>query len=280
MKKNLIKPITFIPIYNCKKQILRLIDKFSSLDKQILKMYGCLVFVDNKSTDGTLDACKNKLQKRNLNYVIIENEQNYGFGGSHKVAFNLFLKSDFTHLFIFHGDDQGDLYDISKFYEVLTQNISLECILGSRFMKESKTDGYSKFRIIGNILFNILFSISVNKSIKDMGAGFNCFSRKFSEKKLYKECDNDLTFNYYLTSHIFLNIETTKIKFVPINWYEKDQISNVKLISQSFNLFSIILKTFFLRKTFVQHCAKKNFFNKQKSSMVFAKNKKLERLKI
>ena len=146
-------PITFIPVYNCEIQISRLLLKFSKLEKKIQNLFGPIVIIDNNSSDKTLKTCKKYIDKINHHFIIIKNKENWGFGGTHKIAFKYFLTTNHSHMFFFHGDDQGELKDIVKFYEEIKKNNFLMCILGSRFMKNSKTPGYSKFRILSVQLF-------------------------------------------------------------------------------------------------------------------------------
>ena len=110
-------------------------------------------------------------------------------------------------------------------------------------MKGSKLGGYSKFRTFGNRVYNILFSIVVHKKIYDLGSGLNMYSTKMLENGFYHKFPDRLTFNYcmVLATHYYKH----NIKFFPISWREDDQVSNVKLTSQAFNVLGMLLKYFF-----------------------------------
>ena len=49
---------------------------------------------------------------KNCNFIILQNHQNYGLGGSHKAAFNYAIKNNFDCLIVCHGDDQCEIDDI------------------------------------------------------------------------------------------------------------------------------------------------------------------------
>ncbi len=240
------KIILFIPMYNCEKQIIRVIDKLSKY-KYINKIEEVL-FIDNISQDNTVNIVRNNKNKILIKSTLIQNNKNYGLGGSHKVAFNYAIKNNYNYLIVLHGDDQGDINClsealISKTYE------NYDCYLGARFHSDSKLLGYSKFRTLGNKVFNFLFSIVVGENIYDLGAGLNMYKVSFLKEEKIKYFANNLTFNVYLL--LYSIYKKRKITFFPLTWSELDQISNAKVISQGFKTLGI-LRDYFInpRKLF------------------------------
>lgn len=231
------KLLVAVPAYNCCNQIGRVIQQYADSS---LGAFIELVVIDNRSNDITLQAaidCSNRYPHKQIS--IIQNNHNYNLGGTHKVAFQYALDKDYDGVVILHGDDQGTLSDIEPYLD--EHNLSqYDCILGSRFMKDSKLIGYSRFRICGNFVFNWFYSIFTNYKILDLGSGLNYFSRKTIKMSIHQKMPDDLTFN----SAFLIGIIATggRIQFVPISWREDDQISNVKLWSQSLRLFQYPLK--------------------------------------
>ena len=123
-------------------------------------------------------------------------------------------------------------------------------MLGSRFSIKSKLIGYSKFRIFGNMVFNMVFSTLLCKKITDLGAGLNIYSTKMLESKFYFKFKDNLTFNCYML--LAAKAYKQNIKFFPISWREEDQVSNVKMFSQAMNTLKLVLKYFFQRKKYLQ----------------------------
>lgn len=233
------KILLFIPGYNCEKQIVRVLEQ---LNEDVMKHISEIIFVNNRSTDNTESAVlEYKKQNSHLPLHILRNDDNYNLGGSHKVAFNYAMQKNFDYVIVLHGDDQGNIQDLlpileSKEYE------KYDCILGARFMRNSKLEGYSKFRTFGNRVYNLLFSIVVGKRIYDLGSGLNMYSVKMLENKFYHKFPDRLTFNYcmVLASHYYKH----QIKFFPISWREDDQVSNVKLANQAMNVLKMLFKYF------------------------------------
>lgn len=238
------KVLVMVPMFNCETQIPKVIQKLATLKESYKKVEVSFLFIDNKSNDNTRDSAINSTIKYDLkNYLIIENQENYGLGGSHKQAFRIFLASKNDFIIVYHGDDQVDINDLYKLIENLSLNPLQKCLLGARFMKTSSRMGYSWVRTAGNYVFNLIYSLRFGQMIYDMGSGLNCFSKStINEFDNWDSTPDDLTFNcYFLISLLMRNEE---IKFFPINWLEEDQISNARLIKQSIKtLRGLLLST-------------------------------------
>jgi glycosyltransferase involved in cell wall biosynthesis len=215
-----------IPAFNCSNQLVRVIEQCAENEAQF---YNELLIIDNQSSDDTLKTALVGASKNKIKTTVIQNLLNYGLGGSHKIAFDYCLKNKFDGVIIFHGDDQGKILDISKYLKQLYLE-NYDCLLGARFMRESRLIGYSKFRIFGNYIFNLLHSIVLGKRIYDMGSGLNYFSSQIIKSLPIYDMPDDLTFNNVLL--INLISFNKKILFFPISWREDDQVSNVKFFRQ------------------------------------------------
>ena len=241
------KILLFIPMYNCEKQIIRVLDQ---IDEKISEYIAETIVVDNRSTDRSQEKVINYIKNnKNKNIKLFLNTENYNLGGSHKVAFNYAAKNNFDYVIVLHGDDQGNLSD---FLPILKEEIykKYDCCLGARFMKSSKLIGYSSIRIWGNYIFNWLFSLVTKEKVYDLGSGLNMYNIKIFKDKFYclKYPDN-LTFNCYML--LASDYYKQKINFFPISWREEDQVSNVKMISQAIQTLSLIIKYFFLREKYL-----------------------------
>lgn len=236
-----------VPAYNCAKQIAKVIDQYalSNFDSFIE-----LLVIDNCSKDATLEMALESAQKYpNKSITIIQNDQNYGLGGTHKVAFQYAINKNYNGVVILHGDDQGRLSDIERYLN--NQNLNkYDCILGARFMEKSILKGYSKTRVLGNYVFNHLYTACTSKRIFDMGSGLNYFSSKLIATQLHRSLPDDLTFN----NAFLLSIVAAEKRFVffPISWREEGQISNAKLWSQSIKLLRYLTLFLFSKKRYLE----------------------------
>jgi dolichol-phosphate mannosyltransferase len=238
------KILVFIPAYNCSKQISRVLNSFQGIEH----LFAEILLVDNRSTDGTLESAQKVATDLQIPVTIVRNNDNYGLGGSHKVAFGYAIANGYDYLVVLHGDDQGNIHDLVPYLES-RKHTEWDCMLGARFMPGSKLVGYSSFRTLGNHVFNLLFSIGAGKRLYDLGSGLNLYRVSALAKSKYLGFANNLTFNYFM---ILASVHWGwKIKFVPISWREDDQISNVKLFQQSMQVIRILLRYVFNRKDFL-----------------------------
>lgn len=222
------KILLFIPMYNCEKQIVRVLGQ---IDEQVLPYISEVIVVNNRSTDNSEEVAVNYCKEHSaLPIKILRNDENYGLGGSHKVAFEYALDNGFDYIIVLHGDDQGSIKDLLPALKKKSYR-KYDCCLGARFTNRSKLIGYSKFRILGNYVFNIIFSISMKCKVFDLGAGLNMYSIKMLKSRYYHTYPDNLTFNVYMLMAV--KAYRQKYAFFPLTWRESDQISNAKVISQA-----------------------------------------------
>ena len=178
------KLLVFIPAYNCEKQVTRVLSQL--LDQRIAPWVGECIVVNNRSADGTEAAVQDWMARQpDAPVRLLRNDQNYGLGGSHKVAFGYAAAHGYEHLVVLHGDDQGAIADLLPILNDGTYK-KYDCCLGSRFMKGSKTGGDSALRTWGNYGFNWLFSLVARKKITDLGSGLNLYAVEPLKNEYYK----------------------------------------------------------------------------------------------
>ena len=165
------KILLFIPMYNCEKQIPRVLGQ---LTDEVCSYLSEVIVVNNRSTDGGEQVAADYLKQRNLpiKAKVLRNDDNYGLGGSHKVAFQYAMDHGFDYVIVLHGDDQGDISNILPYLKNREYE-KYDCFLGARFMKGSQLQGYSAFRTFGNRVYDLLFSAVCRYMVYDLGSGLN-----------------------------------------------------------------------------------------------------------
>lgn len=241
------KILVFIPGYNCAPQIGRVL---AQLKRPVARYFEEVLVLDNGSRDGTVDAAIAHAPDANVPRVTVaRNKDNYNLGGSHKAAFAYAEKQGFTHLVILHGDDQGNVDDLEQVLNDGTHRRYDAC-MGARFMRGSKLEGYSAFRIVGNYVFNFIFSAAARRRIVDLGSGLNLMAQRAFTDPAIKRLPDDLYFNSYLILDMF--DRANKVRFFPISWREEDQVSNVKMASQAMKMLAAA-KDFALHRRRFRH---------------------------
>lgn len=245
MKKD--KILLFIPMYNCEKQIVRVLNQ---LDQAICSYFSEVIIVNNCSTDDGELAVKKYLETNPLTVkvCILRNDDNYGLGGSHKVAFQYAVKHGYDYIIVLHGDDQGSVSNIIPYLKSQKYK-KYNCLLGARFMKRSRLQGYSGFRTFGNHIYNLLFTLGTGKKIYDLGSGLNMYEVDILKNKFYLKYKDNLMFNYcMILGSVYYG---HKIHFFPMLWREDDQISNVKMLSQAIIVLQLLASYILNKRKFV-----------------------------
>ena len=242
------KILLFIPMYNCEKQITRVLGQ---LNDEVCEYLSEVLIINNRSTDNGEKVVEDYLRNNKLRIkaTLIRNDENYGLGGSHKVAFDYAIKNDFDYVILLHGDDQGDISNILPYLKSRAYE-QYDCFLGARFMRGSQLKGYSKFRTFGNRVYNLLFSIGCGYRVYDLGSGLNMYKVSILKDAFYLKYKDNLIFNYCMImgSAYYKH----KVKFFPIIWREDDQVSNVKMVSQAITVLKLLASYIIEKKKFVQ----------------------------
>lgn len=249
------KTLVFIPMYNCEKQISRVLKQFES--SKITKNLSEIIIIDNGSSDDSIAVASVALKNVSIPAKILKNKENYGLGGSHKVAFNYSLENGFDYVIVLHGDDQGDIRDLIPYLE-RNEHQHYDSFLGSRFAIGSKLINYSNFRIFGNKVFNAIISFATSRSITDLGSGLNIYKTSYLQDRFYLYFPNNLTFNVYML--LYGAWIKSLFSFFPLTWREEDQISNAKLFSQSVEIMKITFEYMINRDQLFN--LKENLFSK------------------
>lgn len=227
--------LLFIPCYNCASQIGRVL---AQLRGTVGPRIAEVLVLDNGSTDDTVArAIEAAAALDGPPVTIARNRANYHLGGSHKAAFAHAEANGFSHVIVLHGDDQARLDDIGVLLDRGEHN-SNDALLGARFMAGSQLQGYSLFRRFGNAVFNLLFSLAGRRRIHDMGSGLNLFARSVFADPAVTRAPDDLRFNNFTL--LMMIDRRRRLSFFPISWREEDQLSNVRMVSQSLRLLTIV----------------------------------------
>lgn len=229
------KILLFIPAYNCEKQITRVLGQ---LDSEIMKYITEVIVINNRSTDNTEKVILDFIGRHeDFPIKLLRNHENYGLGGSHKVAFDYAIQNNFDYVIVLHGDAQGDIYDFlpvlrSEYYK------KHDAVLGARFMPGSSLIGYSAFRTFGNIIYDFLFAFVIGRRVYDLGSGLNMYNVSMLKNRYYEKFPDNLMFNYCMVMAIeYYNQDA---KFFPVSWREDDQVSNVKMVSQATKVLNML----------------------------------------
>jgi len=239
--------LLFIPMYNCAKQIPAVL---AQLNEPGCEIFSEILIVDNGSTDGGVDACAAAIENNGVSAIrtLVQNDDNYNLGGSHKVAFNYAIDKGYDYVAVLHGDNQGNIADLLAALRV-GDYANYDCLLGARFMPGAQLVNYPIMRTLGNHVFDVLYSIVCGRRLFDLGSGLNLYKTEFLRSRAFLKFPNRLTFNYYML--LYTVAAGARFRFFPISWREDDQVSNLNMFRHAWEMVKILLFFTFRRRRFV-----------------------------
>jgi len=256
------KVSVFIPCYNVQVSVREVLDSFSS---EILDKIDEIVVIDNQSQDDTLEVLQ-QVKKNNTEVgkrlTIIQNSENYGLGGSQKIAYRYFEDQGTDYFMIIHGDNQTNGNDAAKiFLQEIEEDQNVDLVISSRFTTQSDISGYDPMRILGNRFFNFMTSLLTGVKISDAGAGVMLVKTAVLKRLPYRELTNGPQFNPQLNIMYYSDPEM-KIKEVPITWSDSDDESSISAFKYCMTLLKILI-LYRVNKSFLQRSGSQLFNHQQ-----------------
>jgi glycosyltransferase involved in cell wall biosynthesis len=156
-----------IPVFNEEKTIKKILDKISSLYKNLEKE---IIIVDDGSTDDTRDIL-DKLDGKNTHVIL--KEKNSRKGDSLKIGFN---HGKGEYVIVRDADLEYDPKDSEKLLDVIKKNPN-SIFYGSRFMGSYKK--MSSLHFFGNKILTFATNILYGVYLTDMETCYKLFPGKF-----------------------------------------------------------------------------------------------------
>ncbi|MEI6713463.1 MAG: glycosyltransferase family 2 protein [Verrucomicrobiota bacterium] len=231
-----------IPCRNVSSTICAL---FDSLSSKLLSRIDRILCIDNQSRDNTVSTLLELQSRKNTPYsgkvAIIKNHEDYNYGGSIKIGFQYFIRSNYDWIIILHSDGQIDANSILSTLFEATQGIPApQVILTSRFLQESDTSKYSRARIIGNLVFNSLTAFTTGLKMSDSGAAISMLRVSLLKDLPFFQITNGLHFHPQLNILIYSDPNIV-VSEVPILWRDSDLPSSVRIIKYSLQLIKMLI---------------------------------------
>lgn len=195
-----------IPILNERKNIKKL---FNEINKKLFGIKYEIIFVDDKSTDGSIDVLKelNRLDKR-FKFIIHKGKPDLTqscFKGIEKSKNNLIVIMD--------GDLQHNpIYIKALLNKILNEKSDI--VIGSRSFSKLNVNSISPIRVFFSKTLILLFKIISGKNFIDPMSGFFIFKREIyfkNKKKLFGR-------GYKILADFLYNIPKLKINEITIKF--------------------------------------------------------------
>ena len=205
--------VVIIPTYNESTNISTLLDKLSMAHE----VFDILI-VDDNSPDGTSKIVEENYVSNFKTIHLLKRDQKLGLGSAYRDGFKWALKKNYQHFVEMDGDFSHTFDDLMH---MLTFKDKYDLIIGSRYIKGGKTEGWSKSRKLLSVVANLVAKLLLGLKVNDMTSGFRIYSRDCLEDiNYYDTKSNGYAFQIEMTLLACMNKKS--IKEVPITFYERD----------------------------------------------------------
>lgn len=197
------KKIILIPVYNEKKNIIKLFKKIRKYNKFDI------LYVNDNSKDGTTEEISRLIKKYN-NVYHINRSKNFGIGSAHKDGLKWCYKRNYKLVITMDGDGT---HDPKYLKTIIRKNLNSDITITNRFLKKNSLNSWPIIRIlITNIRHYLVYFLLGIKF--DSSGAFRCINaQKVKIKDLIYVRENDYT--YFWKSIFYLNLKY-KINEIPI----------------------------------------------------------------
>ena len=169
MSKNLI----IIPTYNEVNNINELIDRITSVNREIH-----ILFVDDNSPDGTGEII-NDISKNNANIQIISRPMKMGLGTAYIKGFKWAIKHEYDHVLQMDADLSHNPSDIIKLLADIKDH---DLVIGSRYLDGFNVVNWPFSRLLLSYGANLYTRLLTGIPINDSTGGFKCFKIEVLKK--------------------------------------------------------------------------------------------------
>jgi len=228
-----------IPTYNE-------LENIESLIKAILKNTSDVtIFLVDDSKDESIGSLINS---KNLKVKYFHRKNERGRGSAVLYGFRKALEEDKYDIFIeMDADFSHDPQELNSHIKNF-ENLELDLLIASRYLKNSKIINWSVQRKVLSKLSNFLARVLLGINLKDFTNGFRFYSKRAAEK-VTNTCGN-IGDGFIILSEIIVvlnnnNFKISEISTIFVNRVRGESSVNLKLVLAS--LFGI-LKLYFIKK--------------------------------
>ena len=202
-----------------------------------------IVLVDDCSQDDTVKIA------RDLGLVVIEHEENRGYGANQKTCYTEALSRGADYVMMVHPDYQYDSRMLPSFLGVLQLDIC-DVVLGSRIRcrKEALDGGMPIHKYFANRILTLFENVGLGQNLGDFHSGYRGYTRKVLETIPFMNNSDDFVFDsQFLVQSVYFGF---RIGDVPVPVRYMDEASSIKFIpAAKYGLLTIgqVLKTWLAR---------------------------------
>jgi glycosyltransferase involved in cell wall biosynthesis len=187
-----------------------------------------VVVFDDASKDDTYELALGIQMITNLPKLkVLRNQQNLGYGGNQKAAYQYFIEQGFDAAVMLHGDAQYAPELLSHLYAALVRG-EADAVFGSRMMKDfggPLKGGMPLYKYMGNRVLTAIENRALGLQLTEFHSGYRAYNLNALRQIRLDNMTNDFHFDTEII--IKLQHQNFRIKEVPIPTFYGDEICRV-----------------------------------------------------
>ena len=199
-----------------------------------------ILVIDDGSPDGTAEIVET-LQKDYSELHLLKRSEKSGLGSAYRAGFAWGLERGYNEMVEMDADMSHRVRDLAKMIEVKKARPETSLIIGSRWMKDGKTENWSKARELLSRTANLYVRFMLGMGVKDSTAGFRIYSADILRKiDLTAIKSEGYSFQIEMTRAVYRN--GGSIVEVPITFREREQgVSKMskKIVREAMTLVTV-----------------------------------------
>lgn len=219
---NINKAVVVLPTFNEFENIPLVLDRI----KQVID--ADILFVDDGSTDGTLELIKNLVTVDSKIKALFRSKK-MGLGSAYRDAYSYALNENYQYLIQCDADGSHEIEKIPEFIDAAAKGADL--VIGSRYVKGGSVVGWAKSRELISRIGNLYSRITLGLRTKDNTAGFRLYNlNSLSKIDFHRATANGYAFQVQMT-YLFkdLNVVEVPIQFVERQFGKSKMTINVAI---------------------------------------------------
>lgn len=233
-----LKLAIFIPAYNAATTLPRVLDR---IPQAIRDEVGEIFVIDNNSPDNTyLIAVGYRSQKNDYKLSVFRNKENYGYGGSQKIAYQYAIEQGYDVVAMLHGDAQYAPEYLVQLLEPFRRSDRVDMVFGSRMTGKPLAGGMPLIRFLGNRALTRVQNMVLGTRLSEFHSGYRLYSCHALRRVPFTNCSD----NYHFDTEIIIQMVEAgmRIEEQPIPTHYGDEKSHVRIWQYGFNVLKVMGK--------------------------------------
>ncbi|MDR2538409.1 MAG: polyprenol monophosphomannose synthase [Bifidobacteriaceae bacterium] len=179
-----------------------------------------ILVVDDSSPDGT-GQLADQMSKELPNFYVLHRTEKAGLGAAYIEAFQWCIEKGYKIVIQMDVDGSHRPEDLPKLIDKIESDRSIDLVIGSRYIKGGKTQGWSKPREILSRGGNFWSRMMMKLPIKDATAGFRAYRTRALKDKIKLNQIDSKGFGFQIDMTEYLYSHKGNIVEVPITFVER-----------------------------------------------------------